>query len=34
MVSGSGPSSAPAPEKIGVPVGFGDLGPGPAGLKP
>jgi exopolysaccharide production negative regulator len=34
MVSGSGPPSAPAPEKIGVPVGFGDLGPGPAGLKP
>jgi len=33
MASGSGSPSTPAPEKIGVPVGFGDLGPGPAGLK-
>ena len=34
MTSGSGSPSPPAPEKIGVPVGFGDLSPGPAGPKP
>ncbi|HVQ10317.1 MAG TPA: tetratricopeptide repeat protein [Methyloceanibacter sp.] len=33
MVSGESPS-APAPDKIGVPIGFGDLGSGPDGFKP
>lgn len=33
MVSGSGSPSASTPEEIGVPVGFRDLDPSPAGLK-
>jgi hypothetical protein len=34
MVSDESSPSAPAPDKIGVPIGFGDLGSGPDGLKP
>jgi TPR repeat protein len=34
MASDASPSAAPSPDKIGVPVGFGDMGTGSDGLKP
>ena len=34
MASDASPSAAPSPDKIGVPVGFGDMGTGSDGFKP
>jgi hypothetical protein len=34
MTSNASARSGPAPDKIGAPMGFGDIGTGPAGLKP
>jgi hypothetical protein len=34
MTSDASAQSGPAPDKIGAPMGFGDMGAGPAGLKP
>jgi hypothetical protein len=34
VTSDANPQATPSPDKMGVPIGFGDMGSGPDGFKP